>query len=183
MRNLILLSAISLFAAAECAQAISPAPSGSYANSGYDTASPVPGASYLSTDKAKRVTLTCGSGNTTAANYYRLGRLGTQTTSQENYQVPASKALYCDGFYYQTSATMNMNFGYGTAAVTNNNNTAPAGEKEFNGGSGLTVVLPSSSGALKWLSLPMMFPASTYPFCQFQSATVDLTVIPLCEER
>jgi hypothetical protein len=96
----------------------------------------------------------------TVNNYYRLRRMGTQTTDGENYQVGASVALYISGFWYISSnASDTVTFGYGTAAVTDDNSSAPTGVKKFGG-----FRMGATTNEWKYYPISMMFPASSFPF-------------------
>lgn len=130
------------------------------------------------------ITLIGGAASVGANSFFRLVKMGSGTNGA-NYQVTAGKTLYCSGVWLYTLGLETFSLGYGTAAVTENNSTTPAGQVVF-GGSAATRVLtmPTGSvqGAYKFFPIPMSFPAASFPYIQARDS-LEFSAIFLCEEQ
>lgn len=179
LTNILLL----FFAISFNAMALNIPASTNTANSGYGKDTATAANTVSAGNRNSRITLFATSTNTTVNNYYRLVKMGAQTTSQENYQVTGGKTLVCDGFYMRTATTnVSVGFLYGTAAVTNDNAAAPAGEKLFYGGT-TGFEIPQDS-LHTWITVPMSFPASSFPAIKVTNGAAGIFHITLlCAEE
>lgn len=133
---------------------------------------------------ANTITLVAGDISVTGGNYYRLVKMGAGT-SLANYQVTAGKVLYCSGAWIYSTGLITFTMGYGTTAVTNNNNTAPSGNVVFGNSSAtrtFTMAAGSAQGTHKWFPFFMSFPAASFPYVQARDA-VEFGMTLLCEEQ
>lgn len=157
---------------------------GTIVNQGVKADSDTPAKVIAGSNLSNIITLISGGTSITAGNFYRLVKMGAGTNGA-NYQVTSGKTLYCSGAWSYATGTQTFTVGYGTAAVTDNNNTAPAGVVYFGGSSNtITVSMPSTStqGTYKFLPFPMSFPSLSFPFVLPKSSQEFATIL-LCEEQ
>jgi hypothetical protein len=141
----------------------------------------VPSITLPFSERTKLITLVASENMSTSGNYHRLVKAGAQTTSQENYTVGASD-LYCFGFYFSSDTSGLYGFGYGTAAVTEDNSSSPAGEKRFwsNDNQGTIKMAATTGTKPEFYAIPMVFPATTMPFVKALAASMAFTINMLC---
>jgi hypothetical protein len=155
--------------------------------SGVDSA--VPSNSVPSGSRGDRFLLISSMTTATSGNYYRFVKAGAQATSQENYQVTTTvngnpaKGVFCDGFYFSADANSRIGFGYGTAAVTNDNSAAPAGERLYYAGTVGSFYTPAISSGYKYIAMPISFTVSSYPFVKNLAANSSIAINMICTEE
>jgi len=138
-------------------------------------------------DIRNKFTIMCGSGsvNGTINNYYRCIKLAAMTASQEQYEVTAGNTAYCSGFYFSSNVvSARFTLGYGSAAlVAHNTATAPTGDKSFDGGTGF-MELTGLDVVDKpiYMSMPIQFPAGSFPYMRMQTGSATMVVSMICEE-
>lgn len=116
--------------------------------------------------------LTAMIGSSTSGRYLKFVKMGQQSTSLGQYQVPAGKKFLAVGILCQTSATFYAGFGYGTAAlVAEDTATPPTGEKFFAGAAGNGSLIFTGITAISWLPVPVQFPAESFPFVKCNTST------------
>lgn len=131
-------------------------------------------------------TLFAGSTSVTSNHYYRFVLMGAGTNGA-NYQVTNGKNLYCDGMWAYNSSTgvnLGLQLGYGTAAVTDDGTSAPAGQVQFGNATTrtLTVGITTNQGTYKFFPFHMVFPSQSYPYI-FLFNSIEFGVTMLCEEQ
>lgn len=132
--------------------------------------------------------VTCGFGTSviTDGYYYRCYKLDT-SGGGTNWALSSGTTARCKGFQSAAgAATLGVTFGIGTAIVTNNSNSAPAGEVLMSG-NGISYVWGASSAVPTWHSIPITFTATGstyYPFMKaYSSASSILNVVLICKDN
>lgn len=131
-----------------------------------------------------------GGGNSTSGNYYKCFKQGG---SASDWSVASTKTAYCPGFYVASNANaaVSVIFGYGTAAVTNNSGTDPAGVVSYATNGFSVGYAASSSHVLTWFSYPVFFPgsgstggpgATIYPWIKAGNSGATLGVVFICQD-
>ena len=154
-------------------------------------------------DITKFYSATCnfGTSTVTAGNYYKcykMGYTGSGSNPGTDWQIASGKTAYCPGFYFSSNAasvTTNMafNFGFGTAAVTNNSASAPTGNVTY-APTGMNFYLTSMTsgttinGANSWVSVPVSFSAvqagaAIYPYMQASNGGSVIYVTLICTDQ
>lgn len=136
------------------------------------------------TSMGATIALTASVAGSTSGNYLKFVKLGTLTTSAEQYQVTAGKTLQCDGYFLSMSTAAYHAFGYGTAALgSENGSSAPTGEKVMSGAANAGIYMTTTAANVpQWMPIPVSFPASSYPFLKMNTSSANINVILLCEE-
>lgn len=113
------------------------------------------------------VTLTGGSGSTSANYFYGFYSASSPTSNSAPYQVPSGKTLYVLGMYMAGTVGHSPIFGYGTATFTEASSSAPTGAVFYGPGSnpGASAFLPTATTpAYTYFPVGISFPANSYPF-------------------
>lgn len=122
---------------------------------------------------SKLITLEAETTSATTGHYYQLMSLASPASKGE-YQVPIGKTFQSVGYYMSTgSAQVCVTWGYGTATFTDDTNTTPTGAVDYTASTaGCGVRNDTGSDALRFIPLPISFPASSFPYIKFQSSAV-----------
>lgn len=136
------------------------------------------------TNMGATIALTASVAGSTSGNYLKFVKMGTLTTSAEQYQVTSGKTLQCDGYFLALSTAAYHAFGYGTAALAGENgSSAPTGEKVMSGATNVGIYMTTTAANVpQWMPVPVSFPASSYPFLKTNTSSANISVILLCEE-
>lgn len=109
------------------------------------------------------------------------------------YQVSAIKPAVCTGFYYvgsNTSIIAGVQFGYGTAAATDDSASAPTGVVYLNSAkiaaasptNGIPVPIVGADVSV-YVPFKLTFPVSTYPFVRVANSAANFGVVVSCIEQ
>lgn len=185
MKTFLIIFGLIFSISVQAAIAPSGLPSAQFGSSVVGSNLPVSPPTIAISDLTKAFGVHCGFGTSsmTVGNYYRCFRDGG-TTAGSDWQVTSGKTAYCSGFYMASASNLNtaFTFGYGTAAIsTNNTSSAPTGNVNYSP-NGVQFYFPSQpSTGMFWISTPISFPASSFPYLQGQN-TMALNVNLICQE-
>lgn len=152
---------------------------------GYGGTSSAP-AMVVPSSSTNEYAVTCGHGTSdiTDGNYYRCFKQDSNGAAS-NWALASGKVAYCRGFNSTSNVTTTIGviFGAGTAAVTHNNSSAPAGDVKFMG-NGAYMWVPQN-GVPFWHAIPLIFRAVGdiyYPYAQLFGSSAKIAVTLICVE-